>query len=389
MKVRRLSVRAIALLLTLAVLGASLLPTDVHADAQKQKRWNQSAAIQATEAGLFAIWGWWFPPAQLAAAGKATLSGAYWTISAFTDPPLPELLASGGPPTITSVSAGGIDGSTGGVALNGPSITEAPPGVPIVMHGSGFSADPVDNAVTFDGVPAPVMNVPPTGSNAIATMVPLVTPCCSLEDAQLPHAVDLVVTTSGKASGAYSFTVSGLLSGGSLGTLSSRLLDDEGTILDRTASIDCPQTMNLGDIYPEHLSEALVTCGELVDDAAALAPEMEGLLDSASSDVVAMADGVVAAQLSPHSNVLNTLEKQTMPDWADSDSDGVPNFIDPDVASVGGIAEVPDAEGAPSLASGSSGPSVGVLAGVTAGAVGAGFVALGGAMWYVRRRRLR
>ena len=50
---------------------------------------------------------------------------------------------------------------------------------------------------------------------------------------------------------------------------------------------------------------------------------------------------------------------------------------------VGGIAELPEVAGAPLETGGSSGPSAGMLAGVAASAV-----ALGGAAWYTRRRRL-
>ena len=50
--------------------------------------------------------------------------------------------------------------------------------------------------------------------------------------------------------------------------------------------------------------------------------------------------------------------------------------------SVGGIAELPDAATAPLETSGSSGPSVGLIATIT----GAVVVALGGAAWYATRR---
>ena len=52
---------------------------------------------------------------------------------------------------------------------------------------------------------------------------------------------------------------------------------------------------------------------------------------------------------------------------------------------VGGITELPEVEEAPLEAAGSSGTSVGVLAGIAAAAV-AGVVALGGAAWYARRQ---
>lgn len=52
---------------------------------------------------------------------------------------------------------------------------------------------------------------------------------------------------------------------------------------------------------------------------------------------------------------------------------------------VGGVAELPEAAGAPLQATGSSGGNAGLIAGLIA-AVVAGAVALGGAAWYVRRR---
>jgi hypothetical protein len=55
---------------------------------------------------------------------------------------------------------------------------------------------------------------------------------------------------------------------------------------------------------------------------------------------------------------------------------------------VGGIAELPEMDGAPLATSGSSGPSGGVLAGTAAALVMAA-LALGGAAWYARRRWLR
>ena len=54
---------------------------------------------------------------------------------------------------------------------------------------------------------------------------------------------------------------------------------------------------------------------------------------------------------------------------------------------VGGIAELPEIAGAALEAVDSSGTNAGILAGV-AGAVAAGVVALGGAAWYARKRRL-
>jgi hypothetical protein len=54
---------------------------------------------------------------------------------------------------------------------------------------------------------------------------------------------------------------------------------------------------------------------------------------------------------------------------------------------VGGIAELPEIDGAPLETGGSSGPSAGVVAGMAAALV-TGALALGGAAWYARRRRL-
>jgi plastocyanin len=55
--------------------------------------------------------------------------------------------------------------------------------------------------------------------------------------------------------------------------------------------------------------------------------------------------------------------------------------------SVGGIAQLPDAaNGSPAAAPSSSGSSVGLIAG--SAAIAAGLVALGGAAWYARRRRV-
>ena len=55
---------------------------------------------------------------------------------------------------------------------------------------------------------------------------------------------------------------------------------------------------------------------------------------------------------------------------------------------VGGIAELPETDGAPLQTSGSSAPSAGVLAGMAV-AFAAGTLALGGAAWYARRRWLQ
>ena len=52
---------------------------------------------------------------------------------------------------------------------------------------------------------------------------------------------------------------------------------------------------------------------------------------------------------------------------------------------VGGVAELPEAAGAPLQATGSSGSNAGLIAGLVVAGV-AGAVALGGAAWYVRRR---
>jgi len=57
-------------------------------------------------------------------------------------------------------------------------------------------------------------------------------------------------------------------------------------------------------------------------------------------------------------------------------------------SAVGGVAELPGIDGAPLQTSGSSSPSAGVLAAMAA-ALAAGAITLGGAAWYVRRRRLR
>lgn len=55
--------------------------------------------------------------------------------------------------------------------------------------------------------------------------------------------------------------------------------------------------------------------------------------------------------------------------------------------SVGGVARLPDAaNGSPAAAPASSGSSVGLIAG--SAAITAGLVALGGAAWYARRRRV-
>jgi len=68
-----------------------------------------------------------------------------------------------------------------------------------------------------------------------------------------------------------------------------------------------------------------------------------------------------------------------------------PELVDDTVtcgSAVGGIAELPGIDGAPLQTSGSSSPSAGVLAAMAA-ALAAGALTLGGAAWYVRRRRLR
>ena len=52
---------------------------------------------------------------------------------------------------------------------------------------------------------------------------------------------------------------------------------------------------------------------------------------------------------------------------------------------VGGIAELPEIDGALLQTSGSSGPSAGVLAGMAV-ALAMGALTLGGAAWYARRR---
>ena len=58
-----------------------------------------------------------------------------------------------------------------------------------------------------------------------------------------------------------------------------------------------------------------------------------------------------------------------------------------DCGPVGGIAELPEIAGTPLEAAGSSGSNTGLIAGIVA-AIAAGSVALGGAAWYARRRRL-
>ena len=58
----------------------------------------------------------------------------------------------------------------------------------------------------------------------------------------------------------------------------------------------------------------------------------------------------------------------------------------PTPSSVGGIAELPEVDGAPLDAAASSGPNAVVLTSIAAAA--AGGIALGGAAWYARRRRL-
>ncbi len=56
------------------------------------------------------------------------------------------------------------------------------------------------------------------------------------------------------------------------------------------------------------------------------------------------------------------------------------------VGSVGGIAQLPDVANAPLAKPGSSSSSVGLIAG--SAAIAAGLIALGGAAWYARRRRV-
>ena len=62
-------------------------------------------------------------------------------------------------------------------------------------------------------------------------------------------------------------------------------------------------------------------------------------------------------------------------------------FCLPTIKAVGGIAELPDVDGTALETPASSGRNTGVLAGVIAAGV-AGAVALGGAAWYARRRRV-
>ena len=76
-------------------------------------------------------------------------------------------------------------------------------------------------------------------------------------------------------------------------------------------------------------------------------------------------------------------------DWDELDPAGGSDPFNPfDCGAVGGIAELPEVAGTPLEAADSSGPNAGVLAGVAAVVV-TGTVALGGAAWYARRKRVR
>lgn len=75
-------------------------------------------------------------------------------------------------------------------------------------------------------------------------------------------------------------------------------------------------------------------------------------------------------------------------DQRDTDGDGVGDACDSTPGPVGGIAELPDIASAPQKAPDSSGSDAGVVAGI-ATAVAGGVVALGGAGWYAKRRRVR
>ncbi len=74
-------------------------------------------------------------------------------------------------------------------------------------------------------------------------------------------------------------------------------------------------------------------------------------------------------------NLTNDPGNDTSPDWQR-------------LLSVGGLAELPEAAGAPLEAPGSSGGNAGLLAALAAAATAA-VITLGGAAWYARRRRVR
>jgi hypothetical protein len=91
-------------------------------------------------------------------------------------------------------------------------------------------------------------------------------------------------------------------------------------------------------------------------------------------------------------NLVNALPRTVVQQLVDVDGDATPELVDVadtllikcDEPPVGGIAELPEVAGTPLEATGSSGVSTGVLAGLAAAMAIA--LGLGGAAWYARRR---
>lgn len=319
----------------LAVLLLLIPPvTPGNADLLKQSFWSRLSTLQSTVAASMSISGAQFTPAGGVAALKNTFAQLANRLASETDTSTQAALLQG-EPVVAGFALTGVDPKTG--RFQGRErVTGAPIGVPLLIVGSGFSSNPADNAVFFSGVRAPVMTVPATGVQAIAVVVPPVGP-----KAEWPRArtADVIVTNRGVPSRPVTFGITGFASesgasrlgaaaSAAAGDLARRLVEDEKALARLTANLNCDHVTSYGDFTPDRVAFARSACEQLKAQAPALLTQLDTLLTSATLEDLVLLDALAAALLEPWTDIITSLESTSTGAFADTDGDGLPNFLD-------------------------------------------------------------
>ena len=246
-----------------------------------------------------------------------TLQGASGLVDSDTAPVITDV--------ISGVTGESIDSAQPGTPMitdvisdaTGESIGSAQPGTHLRLVGSDFSVGPF-NQVTIDGQE---MSGPGLSTAEVITTVPY-------PGLPLPQDVNIVLTTDGLSSNGFPFTITEPAPAPGLpGSLVGRLIDVETAFHEALMTLDCALMVDT-KFLPEGRAEFLSLCEDLVGN---LAPELlstlGGLTDivgTIDSATLAAADAIIA----PSSSVLDVLENDLTPAFADDDGDQFPNFWD-------------------------------------------------------------
>lgn len=327
--------------LGLVVLAPVWPPPPAFAGRQAADKWKEVAQTQTMIAGAGAAVTGGSAASGIGAAASVTVAAGAFTVVKGTgalvewgiclgvrlfDPPFEPgqeyVCTETEPVTQAAASLVKIVDPTTGVTLS-----SASPGTPIQLVGSGFMMGPAFDQTTFNGQAMPSFGASPT---VLFTTVPYPT-------GALPQAVNIVVTVGGLPSNPLPLTiVPPPAPPGPPGLLFDRLLLLEAIFHTELMALNCPLIANT-KFLPEGRDSFILLCDTLANT---IAPAQIAIIADLAAKTETLSPGDRAffdSILVPSQVLVEQLETDLIPSFADPDGDGIPNFWDncPDVANPG------------------------------------------------------